>query len=518
MSAHASLRLHRRTMLIILDGFGVNPSKRNNAVMEARTPRLDEYFARYPHTLLDASGAAVGLPVGQMGNSEVGHITLGCGSILRQDLVRIDAAVEDGVFFDNQAFTYAIKKARDADRPLHLLGMVSDGGVHSHIRHLFALIDLCRRSGVRPMVHMITDGRDTPPRCAKQYLPELEQRLHNAGGGIATVIGRYYAMDRDKRWERTEKAWRLLIELEGRSAKDALAAVDAAYQAGLGDEFVLPTVLAGAEPVAPNDGLIFFNFRNDRPRQLTMALTTPDFSGFDRGSYQPIGITTLTEYDANYSCHIAFRPERSGVTLGQIVSEARLMQFHCAETEKYPHVTFFMNGGREAPFWGEHREMVPSPKVATYDLQPEMSAAQIADEMVEALMDENYAFLVVNFANGDMVGHTAVRDAVIQAVEVLDREVGRVLDAAVANDVSVVLTADHGNCDEMVHPTTDQPHTQHTLYPVPCLIIDRSNWRLATGGGLSSVAPTILQLMGLPQPAAMTGKSLLLEEFELSRQ
>jgi 2,3-bisphosphoglycerate-independent phosphoglycerate mutase len=503
-------------MLLILDGFGVNPSKRNNAVLEARTPRLDEYFARYPHTVLEASGAAVGLPAGQMGNSEVGHVTLGCGSILRQDLVRIDSAIEDGSFYDNHAFSYAINKARDNDRPLHLIGMVSDGGVHSHVRHLLALIELCRRRDVRPLVHMITDGRDTPPRCAKQYVYQVKEQLRAAGGAIATVMGRYYAMDRDKRWERTEKAWQAVVHVEGKRADSAEAAIDAAYEAGLGDEFILPTVLPGAEPLSEGDSVIFFNFRNDRPRQLTKALTAPDFSGFDRGDFKPVTITTLTEYDANYPCPVAFLPERPGVTLGQLVSEAHLMQFHCAETEKYPHVTFFINGGREAPFWGEHREMVPSPKVATYDLQPEMSAAEVADEVVLALADERYALLIVNFANGDMVGHTAIREAVIRAVEVLDREAGRVLDAAVENGVSVVLTADHGNCDEMVDPLSNQPHTHHTLYPVPCLVIDKSNWRLATGAGLSSVAPTILQLMGLAQPRSMTGKSLLLEEIELS--
>jgi 2,3-bisphosphoglycerate-independent phosphoglycerate mutase len=515
MSVQQNSRLRRRTMLMILDGFGVNPSKRNNAILEARTPRLDEYFSRYPHTVLDASGPAVGLPSGQMGNSEVGHVTLGCGSILRQDLVRIDAAIEDGSFFDNHAFTYAIKKARDANRPLHLLGMVSDGGVHAHTHHLLALIELCRRSKVRPVVHMITDGRDTPPRSAKQYLRKVEDKLQNAGGAIANIIGRYYAMDRDKRWERTEKAWQMLVNLQGERADSAAAAIDAAYQAELGDEFILPTVLSNAERIAPSDGVIFFNFRNDRPRQLTKALTLHDFSDFDRGDFQPLGVTTLTEYDTNYPCPVAFQPQRPGVTLGQLVSEARLMQFHCAETEKYPHVTFFINGGREAPFWGEHREMVPSPKVATYDLQPEMSAEKVADEMVEALADERYALLIVNFANGDMVGHTAVREAIIRAIEVLDREVGKVLDAAVANEVSIVLTADHGNCDEMVDPLTGQPHTQHTLYPVPCLVVDSATWRLATGAGLSSVAPTILQLMGLPQPAAITGESLLLDKVEL---
>ncbi len=506
--------MRRRTMLLILDGFGVNPSKRNNAVLEAHTPRLDEYFARYPHTVLDASGPAVGLPPGQMGNSEVGHVTLGCGSILRQDLVRIDHAIEDGYFFDNHAFINAIRQTRETERPLHLLGMVSDGGVHSHLRHLLALIELCRRRHVRPVVHMITDGRDTAPRCAKKYLPELEQRLSEAGGALATIIGRYYAMDRDKRWERTEKAWRALVELDGDKANSAASAIDRAYSDGKGDEFIVPTILPDAERIVPGDSVIFFNFRNDRPRQLTKALTARNFDEFDRGGFRPVNVTTLTEYDAHYPCPVAFLPERPGVTLGQIVSEAGLKQLHCAETEKYPHVTFFINGGREAPFEGEKRIMVPSPKVATYDLQPEMSAERVADEMIDALRDESYALYIVNFANGDMVGHTAMREAIITAVEVLDEQAGRVLDAAIANDVTVVLTADHGNCDEMIDPVSGQPHTQHSLYPVPCLIIDKSNWRLATGAGLSSVAPTVLQLLGLAQPSMMKGKSLLLEEFE----
>jgi 2,3-bisphosphoglycerate-independent phosphoglycerate mutase len=321
-------------------------------------------------------------------------------------------------------------------------------------------------------------------------------------------------MDRDKRWERTEKAWRALVELDGDKADRAADAIDAAYSDGKGDEFILPTILPDAECIAPGDSVIFFNFRNDRPRQLTKALTARNFDEFDRGEFRPVNVTTLTEYDAHYPCPVAFLPERPGVTLGQIVSEAGLKQLHCAETEKYPHVTFFINGGREAPFDGEKRIMVPSPKVATYDLQPEMSAERVADEMIEALGDKSYALYIVNFANGDMVGHTAMREAIITAVEVLDEQAGRVLDAAIANDVTVVLTADHGNCDEMIDPVSGQPHTQHSLYPVPCLIIDKSNWRLATGAGLSSVAPTVLQLLGLAQPSMMKGKSLLLEEFE----
>ncbi|MGI8740578.1 MAG: 2,3-bisphosphoglycerate-independent phosphoglycerate mutase [Gammaproteobacteria bacterium] len=514
MSAQQGFPPRRRTMLLILDGFGVNPSKRNNAVLEAHTPRLDAYFESYPHTVLDASGPAVGLPPGQMGNSEVGHVTIGCGTILRQDLVRIDHAIEDGNFFDNHAFINAIRRTRESERPLHLLGMVSDGGVHSHIKHLLALIELCRRRQVRPIVHMITDGRDTAPRHAKNDLAPLEKKLKEADGALATISGRYYAMDRDKRWERTEKAWRALVELKGEKADSAAQAIDDAYDKGKGDEFILPTILTDAQRIEPGDSVIFFNFRNDRPRQLTKALTARNFTEFDRGEFRPVNVTTLTEYDTDYPCPVAFLPERPAVTIGQIVSEAGLKQLHCAETEKYPHVTFFINGGRETAFDGEKRIMVPSPKVATYDLQPEMSAERIADELIDALKDESYALYIVNFANGDMVGHTAIREAILTAVQVLDEQAGRVLDVAVANEVSVLLTADHGNCDEMIDPVSRQPHTQHSLYPVPCLIIDKSNWRLATGAGLSSVAPTVLQLLGLPQPLAMKGTSLLLEELE----
>ncbi len=504
---------HQRVLLVILDGFGVNPAKVNNAVCEARTPRLDHYFSHNPHTVLEASGKAVGLPTGQMGNSEVGHMILGCGSIIRHDLVRIDDAIEDGSFPKNQSFHYAIKRARDAKRPLHLLGLVSDGGVHSHIKHLLSLINLCAQRDVRPLVHMVTDGRDTAPQVAKQYLTILEQALREASGGIATLMGRYYAMDRDKRWERTERAWKAIVNLQGERAEDAASALEKGYAEGLGDEFILPTVLPGAVRMCPEDSVIFFNFRNDRTRQMTKALSVHDFSGFDRGDYHPVNVTTMTEYDSAYPCSIAFLPERPEITLGKIVSEAGLRQFHCAETEKYPHVTFFFNGGRETPYEGEDRVLVPSPKVATYDLKPEMSAAGVADQVVQALANPDYAFVVVNFANGDMVGHTAIREAILEAVEVLDREVGRVLDAAVEYKVSVLLTADHGNCDEMVDPVTGQPQTQHSLYPVPCLIIDQKRWRLRTGCGLSNVAPTVLQLMGLTQPERMNTESILLQDL-----
>lgn len=501
------------SLLIILDGFGVNPSRINNAVVEANTPRLDEYLSKHTHTTLDASGNAVGLPVGQMGNSEVGHLTLGCGSIMKQDLVRIDDAIESGEFFDNAAILAAVDDAAATDRPMHLVGLVSDGGVHSHINHLLALIELCGRKKVRPLVHMITDGRDTAPVAAIGYLSKLEDALDEAGGAIATVVGRYYAMDRDNRWDRTEVAWLAMVELKGEQHDSARYAIEAAYAKDQTDEFILPCILPDAEPVKDGDNVIFFNFRNDRPRQLAAALSQDDFDGFNRGSFEPVTVTCLTEYDPQFLLPIAFAPERPASTLSSVVSRAGYKQFHCAETEKYAHVTFFFNGGREEKWAGEERVMIPSPKVPTYDKKPEMSAREVADATIDALKSHKYGFLVVNFANGDMVGHTAVRDAVIAAVEAMDTEVGRLLDVAVEEGYSVLLTADHGNCDEMVDPATGEPHTQHTVYPVPCMIIDRESWHLSTGAGLSNVAPTLLKMMGLQQPPDMTGKSILLQAY-----
>ena len=504
----------RPVLLIILDGFGVNPAKMNNAVSEAKTPRFDAYFAQHMHTVLEASGRAVGLPDGQMGNSEVGHLTLGCGSVLRQDLVRIDDAIADGGFFVNTAFMSTIEKAKAQRRPVHLIGLVSDGGVHSHIRHLLALIQLCQQQQVKPLLHMITDGRDTAPQCALRYVAMLQPVLKASGGAIATISGRYYAMDRDQRWERTQRAWQAIVRGQGIQAEMAQDAIEQAYAKGQGDEFIEPVVLPQAESIQADDGIIFFNFRNDRPKQLTEALTVADFVGFERGDGPLSSVTTMTEYDPSYGLPVAFAPERPGVTLAKVVSEAGLKQFHCAETEKYAHVTFFFNGGEKAALPGEERVLVPSPKVATYDLKPEMSAPEVADAVIQAIAAQQYALIVVNFANGDMVGHTAIRAAVIKAVEVLDREVGRVLDAAVAHQYAVLMTADHGNCDELIDPVTGQPHTQHSTYPVPCLIIDKTPWRLKTGAGLDAVAPTLLQLMGIPKPVQMRGESLLVEALE----
>ena len=508
----------RPVVLMILDGVGVNPSKINNGVAMAATPHLDAWFARYPHTLLNASGLAVGLPDGQMGNSEVGHLALGAGDVVRQDIVSINTAIENEDFFGNPALMRAASEAARRRRPLHLIGLVSDGGVHSHIDHLLALIELAKRQGAHIRLHMITDGRDTAPRAALDYLPQVEAKLHESGGAIASVMGRYYGMDRDKRWERTELAWRALVLGKGQKAQSAATAIRSAYAAGDGDEFIRPILLPPFAAIAQDDPVIFFNFRKDRPRQLVAALSQPDFTGFDRGNAPLAQVTCMMPYDRSQPLPYAFAPEQPAVTLGQVVSEMGLAQFHCAETEKYPHVTYFFNGGRTVPYSGETQLLIPSPKVATYDLMPQMSAAAVADAVIRAMSQGRHALIVVNFANGDMVGHTAVAHAVVQALEAMDREVGRVLDAAFNAGYSVLLTADHGNCEEMVDPVSGEPHTQHTTYPVPCLIIDQDNWQLSCAGGLANVAPTVLELMGLRVPSAMRAGSLLLKKLPRAKQ
>ncbi len=500
----------RPVLLVILDGVGVNPAKLDNAVALANTPRFDAYFARYRHTVIQASGHAVGLPDGQMGNSEVGHTTLGCGTIVRQDLVLIDDAIADGSFFQNPVLLDAIDTSVASHRPVHLFGLVSTGGVHSHLRHLLALIELCHRRGARPLLHMFTDGRDTAPQSARGCLDDVENALAKAQGSIATISGRYFAMDRDQRWDRTEMAWRAMVRGEGHRAGSAAEAIETAYAAGQTDEFIKPAVLPPWQPIEAGDRAISFNFRKDRPRQIVAALAMPGFEDFSRTGFEPIGVSCMMEYDKRFGLPYAFTPERPGVTLGQVISEAGLRQLHCAETEKAAHVTYFFNGGRAEALAGEEHIIIPSPKVATYDLKPEMSAPELADAVVEALNADRYAFILVNFANGDMVGHTAIREAVVRAIEVLDTEVGRVLDAAVAQGYSVILTADHGNCEQLVDPVTLAPHTQHTEYPVPCLIIDPTDWHLSTAGGLGNIAPTVLHLMGLPKPPLMKCDSLLL--------
>lgn len=500
-------------MLVIMDGIGVNPSRRDNAVALAETPNLDAIYAANPVCLLEASGAAVGLPDGQMGNSEVGHLTLGAGTILKQDLVKINDAIADGSFARNEALLAAIDTARTAERPVHLVGLVSAGGVHSHVDHLLALIELCAAQGVRPVLHMITDGRDTAPNASTETLGPVETALGKANGVIATVSGRYYAMDRDRRWERVEQAWRAMVLADGRSADSAAAAIDQARQAGENDEFIVPTVISGShgQPAA-GDPFIFFNFRNDRPRELAEALSLEGFEAFDRQGVAAFPMTTMTRYESSYPFAVAFLRDEPDLTLGRIVSDHGLTQLRAAETEKFPHVTFFFNGGEDEPLPGEERQMADSPKVATYDLQPEMSAAAVTDGVLAALTAQEHGLIVVNLANGDMVGHTGVREAVIAAVETVDAMVGRLWQTAIDHGYSVVLTADHGNADMLLDPVTGEAHTQHTTFPVACIVHDENAWHLGCGHGLPSIAPTILQLMGLPQPDTMRGRSLLLEK------
>jgi len=498
---------------MILDGFGSNPSKINNGIAIANTPRLDDYFSNNSHTLLQASGSASGLPDGQMGNSEVGHMTLGCGSVMKQNLVLINDAITDGSFFKNEHLLNAIQKAADTNRPIHLIGLVSDGGVHSHVNHLLALIRMATIHGVTTNIHMITDGRDCPPRSAEKSLKSVEAALAAETGKIATVSWRYYAMDRDNRWERTELAWNNMINANGRKATSASEAIRIGYENGEDDEFIRPTFIEGGESIQPGDQVICFNFRKDRPRQIVAALFQEKFDDFDRGNFQAVDVTCFTEYDQRFQLPYAFELDKPAVTLSEVVSRNGLKQMHCAETEKYAHVTFFFNGGKGDPYPGEERCLIDSPQVATYDLKPEMSAVEVADKVIESLESNEYAFIVVNFANGDMVGHTAVAEAIIKAIETLDTQAGRVIDVAREQGYSVILTADHGNCDEMVDPVTGDPHTQHTVYPVPCLIIDDIAWKLSNEGSLKNVAPTVLNLMGLTKPEEMEGKSLLLGPY-----
>ncbi len=499
-------------LLVILDGFGIS-SNETNTIADAHTPVLDRYFGTFPNTLLAASGTAVALPEGQMGNSEVGHLTLGAGTTVAQHLVNIDSAIKDGSFFSNKTLMDAITRAGEKKRPIHLIGLVSDGGVHSHNNHLYALLELCRRHNVRPLLHMITDGRDTAPRSVKNHIEELSSALGRANGDIATVMGRYYAMDRDQRWQRTKAAWQAIALNQAHTEKSLQDAISNAYDRGESDEFISPVVLPAAKPVTADDEIIFFNYRKDRIKQLTKAFAADHFAYFSRHQYTPASITCMTNYIADLRLPFAFEQPKPKTTLAATISKAGLSQFHCAETEKYAHVTYFFNGGYNRCHHNEEWCIVPSPKVATYDLAPAMSAAKVTERVIQAI-ERQSAFIVVNFANGDMVGHTAVKSAVIEAIETLDHEVGRLLDIAALANYSIVVTADHGNCEQLIDQDTGRPHTQHTNNPVPCLIIDQEPWKLKSNGSLKDVAPTVLQLMGLEIPAEMTGESLLIKESE----
>jgi len=509
-------------MLVILDGWGINPSPENNAIAQARTPHYDAWLKAYPHAAIDASGHAVGLPAGVMGNSEVGHLNIGAGRIAAVGLTRIYQAIEDGSFFQNPELRSAFAAAKEKNSTLHLMGLLSDGGVHSHQDHLDALLEMAKREGVsRVAIHAFMDGRDTPPTSGLDYLRQLESKIKEIGvGQIATIIGRYYAMDRDKRWERTHLAYQALVAGAGQQATDLGKAVQASYDSGEGDEFIKPIIQvdAAGKPLAmirDGDAVIFFNFRADRARQITYALTDPKFSGFERAIFPKISrYICMGEYDQALSLPVAFPRVQLKNTLGDLLARRGLRQLRIAETEKYAHVTFFFNGGDETVFPGEDRALIPSPReVPTYDLKPEMAAPQITDEVLKRLEQDRYDLIVLNFANADMVGHSGKLPAAIRAVEVLDEQLGRIYAAMMARGGTMVVTADHGNCEKMLDEN-GHPHTAHTLDLVPILLIGEP-WKsaqLRSEGKLEDIAPTLLQILGLPQPPEMTGRSMIASE------
>jgi 2,3-bisphosphoglycerate-independent phosphoglycerate mutase len=497
-------------VLIIFDGWGLRSDREANAIAMARTPTMDRLYRTKPHTAIDASGEAVGLMPGIMGNSEVGHLTIGSGRVIYQDLMRISKSISSGQFFRNQVLLKAMRAAANG-HPLHIWGLLSDGAVHSHIDHLFALLELAGREQVANIyVHAVLDGRDKPPRSALPFIAQLEEQLKKAGRGrIATVSGRYFPMDRDTRWDRTKRAWDAIAMGRGPIVADARSAVEKSYEAGKNDEFVEPVVIGQPAPIADGDQIICFNFRADRARQLTAALALENFTGFERDRFPKAGYVCMTEYDRSFQLPLAFGPEDVKKTLAEVLAEAKLKNLRLAETEKYAHVTYFLNGGVENPFPFEERALIPSPQVATYDLEPAMSAAAIAERAEKEIAQRNFAVIVINFANPDMVGHTGVLPATIKAVEATDAALGRVVKAIEAARGVALITADHGNAEFMADPATGQPHTAHTTNLVPLILIDPSfRGRLREGGTLADVAPTFLAMLGIKVPAEMSGRDL----------
>ena len=499
-------------MLCILDGFGWVPDQTyGNAIVAAKKPNLDRLFAQYPHTTIGASGMDVGLPDGQMGNSEVGHTNIGAGRIVYQQLTLITKSIRDGSMRKNDVLVRSMKAAIDAGKAIHFMGLTGNGGVHSHIDHLFGLLDMAKDLGAKEIyVHCIMDGRDTDPHSGKEFLGEIQKKLSQLGvGKIATVVGRYYAMDRDNRWDRVEKAYAAFVYGEGEKFADPIAAIQASYDKDVTDEFVLPCITCEGGRVQAGDTIVFTNFRPDRAREITRAFADDAFTGFERKLGRiPVQYVCMAQYDATMpNVEVAYPPVPLTNVLGEYVAAHGKTQLRIAETEKYAHVTFFFNGGREAPFEGEDRCVIPSPKVATYDLQPEMSAYLVADECKKRIESGKYDMIILNFANCDMVGHTGIFDAAVKAVEAVDKAAGEVIDAVVAAGGAVLLTADHGNADKMYEPD-GEPFTAHTTNPVPLLAINCGDVKLREGGVLADLAPTLLQLMELPQPDEMTGKSL----------
>ncbi len=507
------------TALVILDGFGLRDDPCMNAIKHAKTPNLDRIFAKYPHAELDASGMAVGLPEGQMGNSEVGHLNIGAGRVVYQELTRVTKSILDGDFFQNEAFVGAMQKAKQSGKALHIFGLLSDGGVHSHIDHIVALVEMAKQQGLTNVfLHCFMDGRDVPPQSGLGFVEQLQQKLQEIGTGkIATVIGRYYAMDRDNRWERVEQAYNALVEGEGNQGSDPVQMVQKSYDEGVTDEFIKPIVVtSNGKPVATiqeGDSIIFMNFRPDRAREITRAFIFEDFDGFVRkNGYFNVNYVSLTQYDLTFEgkINVAYHPVFLDNTLGEYLGELGKTQLRIAETEKYAHVTFFFNGGVEKENPGEDRVLIPSSKVATYDLKPEMSAYEVAEEAKNRILSGKYDLMVLNFANPDMVGHTGILEAAIKAVEAVDACTGIVVDAILSVGGTCLLTADHGNAECMLDEEGN-PMTAHTVNPVPLIYISdtKTGKTLRSGGSLCDIAPTLLEIMGIEQPKEMTGKTLL---------
>lgn len=509
----------RPTVLMILDGYGLNDKREGNAVAEGNTPVMEKLMAEYPFVKGNASGLAVGLPDGQMGNSEVGHLNMGAGRIVYQDLTKITKSIQDGDFFENKALVAACENVKENDSALHLYGLVSDGGVHSHNTHIYGLLELAKRQGIQKVyVHCFLDGRDTPPASGKEYVEQLAAKMEEIGvGEVATVMGRYYAMDRDNRWERVEKAYRAMAYGEGEPASSGPAGIQASYDKDVTDEFVLPAVvMKDGAPVATikeNDSIIFFNFRPDRAREITRAFCDDVFKGFEREKRICTKYVCFTEYDVTIpNKEVAFVKEEITNTFGEFLAKNGLRQARIAETEKYAHVTFFFNGGVEEPNDGEDRILVNSPKVATYDLKPEMSAYEVCDKLTEAIRSGDYDVIIINFANPDMVGHTGVEAAAVKAIEAVDQCVGKAVEAVKEVDGQMFICADHGNAEQLIDEETKEPFTAHTTNPVPFILVNADPaYKLREGGCLADIAPTLIELMGMEQPKEMTGKSLLVK-------
>ena len=505
------------TMLMILDGFGCNPNEEGNAVKQANTPNIDKLMKKYATTEIYTSGKHVGLPDGQMGNSEVGHTNIGAGRIVYQELTRITKSIEDGDFFTNPELIAAIDNCKKNNSKLHILGLVSDGGVHSHIRHLYGILELAKRRDFEEVyVHCFLDGRDTPPASAENYITQLQEKMNEKGiGKIASISGRFYAMDRDKRWQRVQKCYDAMVNGEGEKATSVIKAIEDSYQKEVFDEFVEPTVICNnGKPVATigkNDSVICFNFRPDRAREITRSLVDTEFTDFDTKKDLNLHYVCFTSYDETMpNVSVAFKKEALVNTFGEYISKKGRTQLRIAETEKYAHVTFFFNGGEEKQFEGEERILIPSPKVETYDLKPEMSAYEVTEKVCEAIASDKFDNIILNFANPDMVGHTGSLEAAIKAVEAIDECVGKIMELIEEKQANLIITADHGNCEQMIDYKTGEPHTAHTTNPVPLILVtSRPNVKLRNDGILADLAPTMLDLMNLEVPKEMTGKSLI---------